>query len=87
MNRINRKLFAVILVGVLAMLGFFWSPVARTRQASSDDDQDLPKLVAKKGFIHQMTALSETTVFTPTADGVFRVSAYLTTAPQPSARR
>jgi hypothetical protein len=83
MNVISNKLFAVTLVAVLVTLGILCSPVARTRQVSSDDDQDSPKLVVKKNFIHQMAALPETALYTPSTDGVFRVTAYLTTAPQP----
>jgi hypothetical protein len=40
-------------------------------------DVDLPQIVAKQSWLAQSAALAATTIFTPTADGLFRVSAYI----------
>lgn len=38
---------------------------------------DLPSIVAKQSFVSQTSSLGSTTIFTPSADGLFRISAYL----------
>lgn len=38
---------------------------------------DLPQIVAKQSWLSQSSALAATTIYTPSADGLFRVSAYI----------
>jgi hypothetical protein len=47
-------------------------------------DVDIPNEVASTSFLNQTTALSSTTLFTPSAAGNFRVSIYTSAASNPN---
>jgi len=73
-----KKYFALLMMLGLCVSGFAQTPKAR--RADGTECAALPCVVASVSLMDQNQPIPATPAFTPITDGVFRVSAYITTS-------